>query len=325
MRAVSRTRWLVPCLLFVAVAAISQTTGPSNAKSPGASTLAPKSSAALQIALTFDDLPAHGSLPPGTTRTEVITKIAAALKLARAPSVFGFVNGNWLDQHPADISALQAWRDAGFRLGNHSWSHMNLNQHPLEEFQTDVIKNEAVLAKWKDNDFHWFRFPFLAEGDTREKRAGVRAFLLQRGYKIAGVTMSFADYLWTEPYARCRTKRDSQAIAQLEGSFLKAAEDNIEHYRAMSHTLFGRDIPYVLLMHVGALDAEMLPRVLDIYRSHGFEFIPLEKAEQDPFYAQDSDLRLAPAPDMLEGAMAERHLAIPAAPLPGVQFENICK
>ena len=325
MRTFSRSRLLVLCLLFVTAAAISQTTGASNANSPGASTLAPKSSSALQMALTFDDLPAHGSLPPGTTRTGVITKIAAALKLANAPSVYGFVNGNWLDQHPEDISALQAWHDAGFRLGNHSWSHMNLNQHSLEEFQTDVIKNEALLAKWSDNDFHWFRFPFLAEGDTPEKRAGVRAFLLQHGYKIAGVTMSFADYQWTEPYARCRTKGDSQAIAQLEGSFLKAVEDNIEHYRAMSHTLVGRDIPYVLLMHVGALDAEMLPSVLDIYRSHGFEFVTLEKAEQDPFYAQETDLRRAPAPDMLEGAMAERHLTIPDAPLPGVQFDTICR
>jgi peptidoglycan/xylan/chitin deacetylase (PgdA/CDA1 family) len=319
------SRLLSLALLFVAVSAISQTKPVIAAKTPPARNSTAKSSPPLQIALTFDDLPAHGSLPPGTTRTEVISKIVAALKHANVPPVYGFVNGNWLDQHPDDISALQAWHDAGYPLGNHTWSHMNLNQRSLEEFEADTTRNEPLLAKWKDNDYHWFRFPFLAEGDTPEKRAGVRAFLLQHGYKIAGVTMSFADYLWTEPYARCRAKGDPQAVAQLESSYLKSAEDNIGHYREMSHTLLGRDIPYVLLMHVGALDAKMLPRVLDLYRSRGFEFVTLEQAERDPFYAQDTDLHLPPAPDMLEGALAERHLTIPTAPVPAVQLDNLCK
>lgn len=323
MTSILRSLLRTVILYLLASAALSQTTNPaaSSQQTPGGT----GSSGHLRIALTFDDLPAHGSLPPGTTRTEVISKIAAALKQAKVPPTYGFVNGNWLDQHSDDISALQAWRDAGNPLGNHTWSHMNLNQHSLEEFEADTTKNEPLLAKWKDNDWHWFRFPFLAEGDTAEKRAGVRAFLLQRGYKIAGVTMSFADYMWTETYARCRAKGDSQAVAQLESSFLKSAEDNIGHYRAMSHSLLGRDIPYVLLMHVGVLDAEMLPRALDLYRSKGFEFITLEEAERDPFYAQDTHLHLAPAPDMLEGALAERHLSVPAAPAIAVHFDSLCR
>jgi len=319
------SRLFITALLFVAASAISQTTNTpaTNGQTPPGSNVKPRPP--LRIALTFDDLPAHGSLPPGTTRTEVISEIVTALKQAQVPATYGFVNGSWLDQHPDDISALQAWRDAGNPLGNHTWTHMNLNQHSLEEFQADVTKNEPLLAKFKDNDWHWFRFPFLAEGDTPEKRAGVRAFLSQHGYRIAGVTMSFADYLWTEPYARCRAKGDPQAVALLESSFLKSAEDNIGHYREMSQTLLGRDIPYVLLMHVGALDAEMLPRVLYLYRSKGFEFVTLDEAERDPFYAQDTDLHLPPAADMLEGALAERHLAVPAAPAPAVQFDNLCQ
>jgi len=314
---------LLLSLLLLAGAALCQTKDV-----PGKAANHPDSSmksAPLQMALTFDDLPAHGSLPPGTTRTEVIAKIAKALRDANVPAVYGFVNASWLEQHPDDISALQAWRDAGYPLGNHTWSHMNLNQHSLEEFQGEITKNEPWLTRWKDNDWHWFRYPFLAEGDTPEKQAAVRAFLLQRGYKIAGVTMSFADYLWTEPYARCRAKDDKQAIALLQSSFLKSAEDNIEHYRAMSHTLLGRDIPYVLLAHVGALDAEMLPRVLELYRSKGFQFVSLDEAERDPFYAQDTDLRLPPAPDMLEGALGVRHLPIPASPAPTVQFDSLCR
>ena len=124
--------------------------------------------------------------------------------------------------------------------------------------------------------------------------------------------MSFGDYQWNEPYARCRAKDDQEAIAFLEKSYLAAAEDSIAYYRTLSHALYGRDIPYVLLMHLGAFDAEMLPRLLNLYRSKGFQFVTLEQAESDAFYREDMNLTLPPGPDSLEGVMAERHLPLPA-------------
>jgi lysophospholipase L1-like esterase len=284
-----------------------------------------------QIAFTFDDLPAHASLPPGETRVEVIAKILAALHDAHMPLIYGFVNGLAVEQHPGDVAALKAWRDAGNPLGNHTWSHINLNQNSLTDFEANTTKNEALLTELMQGgltqgaDWHWFRFPFLAEGDTQEKKAGVRAFLLRRGYKVAGVTMSFGDYSWNDPYARCVAKGDKDAIATLESSYLAAADDSIRHYRQLSQTLYGRDIPYVLLMHVGAFDARMLPRLLELYRSRGFEFVTLQQAESDDFYREDTDLNLPPGPDMLEGVASERHIATISRRLPVIQFDTICK
>ena len=142
-----------------------------------------------------------------------------------------------------------------------------------------------------DSDWHWLRFPFLAEGDTPQKRADVRKYLAAHGYKIASVTMSFGDYMWNEPYARCIAKNDTAAIAQLESSYLEAASTDADFRRAMSKALYGHDIPYVLLMHVGAFDARMLPRLLKLYRDKGFTFISIQDAENDPFYASASILR----------------------------------
>jgi len=179
----------------------------------------------LHIAITFDDLPAHSALPPGETRLEVASKIIAALRDAHLPPTYGFVNGLRVEEQPADATVLQAWRAVGYPLGNHAWSHMNLNQHTLEEFEADVSRNEPLLSRWmnerddRDNDWHWFRFPFLAEGDTPEKKTGIRAYLAQRGCKVAAVTMSFGDYQWNEPYARCKAKGDEKAIALLEKSY----------------------------------------------------------------------------------------------------------
>jgi peptidoglycan/xylan/chitin deacetylase (PgdA/CDA1 family) len=203
---------------------------------------------------------------------------------------------------------------------------MNLNQHTIEEWEADVLRDEPVIAPlMKSEDWHWFRYPFLAEGDTPEKRATIRSFFLQHGYRIAGVTMSFSDYRWTEPYARCKAKGDSKAIATLQETYLESADKSIDYYRELSHRFFGRDIPYVLLMHIGALDAEMLPRLVELYKSRGFQFVTLQQAESDEFYRVSTDLRLPPAPDMLEGLAAERHIAMPPPPQLSVEPESLCK
>jgi lysophospholipase L1-like esterase len=291
---------------------------------------------APKIAITFDDLPAHGSLPPGATRMEVIAKIITALRNAHVPPVYGFVNGVRIEEQPADAAVLQAWHAAGNPLGNHAWSHMNLNQHSLEDFEQDVVRDEPVLAavvkdektkdeRMKEEDWHWFRYPFLAEGDMQEKKTAFRAFLRQHGYKIAAVTTGFGDYLWTEPYARCKAKGDTAAIKIMEDSYLSAASESVDYYRSLSHTLYQREIPYVLLMHAGAFSAEMLPRLLEVYRRKGFEFVTLPEAERDDFYRSAIDLNLPPGVETLEEAMRARHLPSPPRTDFAAQLESLCR
>jgi len=52
-------------------------------------------------------------------------------------------------------------------------------------------------------------------------------------------------------------------------------------FRQLSRMVYRRDIKYVLLMHVGAFDAKMLPELLALYRSKGVSFISLPVA--DPY------------------------------------------
>jgi peptidoglycan-N-acetylglucosamine deacetylase len=284
------------------------------------------SAGAQQVAFTWDDLPAHSALPPGETRVEIGKKIIAAMKDAHMPPVYGFVNGVQTENEPLSTPMLKEWRDAGLPLGSHTWSHMNLNQRPLADWEADVLKDEPILKSYMgDADWHWLRFPYLAEGDTAEKRDAARKFLAEHGYRIAAVTMSFADYMYNEPYARCVAKNDAAGIAQLEKSYLGAADAYLGYSRAMSKALYGRDIPYVLLMHVGALDARLLPRLLQLYRDRGVTFVSLEDVEKDPFYKNDLDLSLPGNPDSLEQAMSARGLALPARPHDDLDVNAVCR
>ncbi len=279
---------------------------------------APAPDKAPAIALTFDDIPVHGALPPGQTRAGIIRAIAAALKRVGAPA-FGFLNGGIGLDDPTGADAVAAWRAAGLPLGNHGYSHLDLARVGASAFLADAVRNEAPLAAAAGGtDWHWFRYPFLSEGQVPAVRDTVRAGLKARGYRIAAVTMGFDDFKWNQPYAACAARGDRRGIAALAEGFLADARIAADNARARARVTAGRDIPYVLLMHVGAFDAYMLPRLLDLYRRMGFRFVTLPAAQADPFYAAANDPSLPGPTPSLAGPDALPPLLPLAGPAPGL-------
>ena len=263
--------------------------------------------AAPMIAITIDDLPAHGPLPPGVDRRQVIDTIIAALRAGNVPA-HGFVNGSFGRDDPQSPGVLAAWHAAGLALGNHSFSHGAIDAGTPAAFLADIDRNEPFVP---EGSARWFRYPFLAEGATDATRDTVREGLKARGYRVAAVTMGFADYAWNPPYARCMAKGDRAAVAALETSYLAAARDAAVRARTLSQAVLGRDVPYVLLMHAGALDARMMARMIALYRTMGFRFVDLATAQADPFYATANDLGVQALSPSLDRAAAARGIAVP--------------
>jgi len=282
---------------------------------------------AQQVAITIDDLPSHGALPSGTTRVDVTRAILAALKSAHVPQVYGFVNAGRLEKNPEDLEVLKMWREAGQPLGNHTYTHMNFNENTPEAFEENIEKNEPTLKLLMGGaNWHWFRYPYLWEGDTVEKRHVVRSYLANHGYHIAQVTLDFEDYAWNGPYARCVEKKDEKAIAWLKESYLHTAREYMDLDRKMARQVFHRNIKYVLLMHVGAFDALMLPDLLQQMKKQGFRFVTLEKAESDRAYQVDPDAALKNGGTLLDQFFDSRHLQYPPhAEKPMKQLAEICK
>ncbi|HEU0100377.1 MAG TPA: polysaccharide deacetylase family protein [Allosphingosinicella sp.] len=277
------------------------------ATSPDRPTSAP------EIAITIDDLPVHGPIPTGQTPLDVAREMTAALEAGGVRTAYAFVNGRWTETAPETLEALELWRRAGVALGNHSWSHANVNALDPAAYEEEIARNEPLLESlMAGEDWRWFRYPYLAEGDDPAKRSAVRAILARRGYRIAAVTMDFSDWQWTAPYARCRSLGDEGAISELERLYLAAAKESAGFYRGLARSLYGRDIPYVLLMHTGAFDARMLPRLIALYRELGFRFVTLNEAESDPAYRDDVDPARPAGLQSLERRAVAR--GIPLAP-----------
>jgi peptidoglycan/xylan/chitin deacetylase (PgdA/CDA1 family) len=238
-----------------------------------------------RVALTFDDLPNHGPLPPGMSRVDVAKSIIGTLKTDLTPPVYGFINARQLETHPSDGEVLRLWREAGFPLANHTFSHMDLHANTAEDFERDATANEPALrTHMPGGGWQWFRYPFLREGNSSEKYRDVRSMLARRGYRIAQVTLSFDDYAYNDPYARCVARNDSDGIAWLEQSYRERAAESIVRGREAARALFGRDIAHVMLLHIGAFETVMLPRLLELLKERGFMLTTLEDAQADDAY-----------------------------------------
>lgn len=282
---------------------------------------------AEDVAITFDDLPLNGTLPPGITQTQVVKDVLAILKAHRVPQVYGFVNAIKLEGNPDGAQALKLWVAEGERVGNHTYSHTDLHKNTSEDFLQDVRRDEPDLELLDASDsWRWLRYPYLREGDTLEKRRDVRAKLLERRYRIAQVTLDYEDYLWNSSYARCVAKGDKNAIAWLHSSYLSIASSYLDADRQMAQLVFEHPISHVLLLHLGAFSSSILPDLLDLLKRKDFTLVTLETAQRDAAYDTDPDAGSKYGGTLLEQWMDARALKYPPIEKkPYKQLEAICQ
>ena len=287
---------------------------------------------AQKLAITIDDLPQNGALPPGVTRVDITRNTLAVLKKRHVPPVYGFINAKKLEGSVDGAEALKLWA-AAEPFGNHTYTHMDLEQNTAEAFERDVEQNEPTLellatpgAGKSGNDWHWLRYPYLHEGDTVEKRRAVRDYLTKRGYKIAQVTLDWEDYMWNSAYARCAAKDDKKSIEWLRTSYLSTASDFLDLGRAQAKLIYGHEINYVLLMHLGAFSSTIMPDALDLLKKKGFKLVTLEEAESDPVYQGDPDIGLHDAGTLLDQMMQLKQIKYPEhTDKPYKELQSVCQ
>ena len=248
------------------------------------------------VAVTFDDLPG----PPGGLVSNDVAglrentrKLLAALTETNVP-VVGFVNEGKLlvgGESPADAEArkavLKMWIDAGFELGNHTFSHRDLNTTPLAEFEEDVVRGEPVvraLLAERGKKLRYFRHPFLHVGLELDKRRAFESFLAERGYAVAPVTIDNDEYIHAAIYADALRRGDREMATKIGADYLRYMEGVFAFIEDVSRRLLGREIRQILLLHANTLNADLFGRLAESMKAHGYAFITLEKALTDEAY-----------------------------------------
>jgi peptidoglycan/xylan/chitin deacetylase (PgdA/CDA1 family) len=283
---------------------------------------------AQKVAITFDDLPQNGDLPPGVTRAETAKNVLAILKERHVPPVYGFINAQKLEGSTDGAEALKLWA-AAEPVGSHTYAHMDLEENSALAFEREIAEDEPALELLSGDakgSWRWFRYPYLHEGDTVEKRRAVRAYLKAHGYRIAQVTLDWEDYLWNTAYARCAAKNDAKSIEWLRSSYLNTASEFLDLGRAQAKLIYGHEINYVLLMHLGAFSSTILLEALDLLKKRGFTLVTLEEAESDAAYEGDPDVGLHDAGTLLDQWMQVKQIKYPEhADKPYKEIESVCK
>jgi hypothetical protein len=281
----------------------------------------------FDVAVTVDDLSVHGPLPKGQTWPAIADSYIATLKAHGVPRAWGFVNAKRLAEQPGSSPVLDAWRRAGYPLGNHTFSHMGLSQAPsLQAWQDDVKAGEpGIAARMAGQDWHVLRFPFLDGGNDPARHDAAAAWLRAEGYRIADVSISFDDWAYTEAYGRCLARGDQAAIADMKADYSRRVDAAIVRTRALSQRVYGRMVPQVLLTHLGAWSAATLPDVMAKLDAAGARYVSLEQAQSDAAYRE-------PSPRAGVGVLMERRAqdagidlaGVPAgAPLP--KLDGVCR
>src|SRR5437868_5961967 len=134
------------------------------------------SEAQPEIAFTFDDPTTKDAA--GLSPRELNERVLTALAGHKLRSVL-FVCGMRVDSE-AGRELVSSWDRAGHLIGNHTYSHLNFGGVPLDSFAQDALKNEPLIGSYS-NFTRLFRYPYFKEGDTAEKRDGMRAVLKQHG------------------------------------------------------------------------------------------------------------------------------------------------
>lgn len=241
-----------------------------------------------QLAITIDDLPrgGDGGASDLTGLRAMTRDLLRPFREQRIP-VIGFVNAG---RSQLDASGLQEvlklWLDAGAELGNHSYSHPDINSVALDVYTADIVRGEAAIREAlapRGKTLEFYRHPFLHTGPTPQIKKGLQDFLDGRGYRVAPVTLDNADYAfaaaWLQPELRSRVR----------DAYVPYMESTVEFFERRSVEVFGREIPQILLIHANALNAELMPKLLGMFRRRGYRFITLETALADPAYRSPDD------------------------------------
>ena len=248
--------------------------------------------AARVMAVTIDDLPTASVLGNEIAMAEGITvDLLVALARHHVPAI-GFVNERKLQTDGRvdrrRVALLQRWIDAGLELGNHTFSHPDLHETPIERFEREVLDGENVTRRLlgaRGKRPRYFRHPFLHTGRTLETRRAFDAFLARHGYRVAPVTIDNSDYVYAAAYDRSLARGDRETKDRIASAYVAYMAEVVAYYEQQSVALLGRELKQTLLVHASALNAATFDALAARLEARGYRFVTLDEALSDPAYA----------------------------------------
>ena len=235
-----------------------------------------------QICITFDDLPVvrvHDRIK----RLMITDEILGVLEEYNVTAA-GFVIGSEIE---GDEDIIASWIEAGHTIGNHTWSHPDLNEIPPAFYIQDIVKGAEAIKDILDQagqEARYFRYPYLHYGNNSSSKEAVADYLETQGYRVAHVTIDTEDYVYNLQFETIAEAGDSVEIVRLGNEYIDHIMERLAEAEKLANDL-GGPIRHILLLHANRLNAEFLPDLLAEIEFLGYKFVSLDKALADPVYS----------------------------------------
>ena len=217
------------------------------------------------------------------------------------------------DADPKRNELIRQWGLAGHQIGNHTATHPDFDRVSLADYEQEMLACDAAI-RGMPGFTPRFRFPYLKEGNTAEKRDRFRAFLDSKSYQSGPVSVDTSDWYYSQRLSG-RLKRDPNAnMLPYRDAYLRHLYDRAQYYDGLSRTVLGRSVAHVMLLHHNLINALFLRDVMQQFRDRGWTLIDSEVAFRDPVYGMRPDT--LPAGESILWALAQLK-GVPGLRYPG--------
>ncbi|HEY0670985.1 MAG TPA: polysaccharide deacetylase family protein [Longimicrobiales bacterium] len=244
-----------------------------------------------EVAVTFDDVPGVHLPARGCHYTELAQLNQTLLEVLarhRVPATGLVVESNLCNGDDASLGdLLTMWLDAGMELGNHSFSHPDLNTVSPDVYNADILRGAAStqrVLQERGKTLKYFRHPYLHTGRDRRTKAAVDAFLAEHGYQVAPVTIDNQEWVFAAVYARALSRQDHVTMQRVGDAYLVYMEEMFAFFEDLSVEVLGYEVRQVLLLHANPLNAAYIDALVRMMKRRGYHFVSLDRALEDPAY-----------------------------------------
>ena len=251
---------------------------------------APAQSTTKYVAFTIDDLPVVTERKGTEARVDITKRLLRNIRAAKVPLI-GFVNENKLyvdgKRDESQVDLLRMWLGSGSELGNHTFSHANIDVVGLPAYEDEILRGETItkqLLQERGRTIRYFRHPYLRTGNSLAVKADLGRFLADHGYRIAPVSIDDGDYIFARAYERSFDKGDRKLAKKIGEDYLSYMNDKIAYWERQSDRLFGRQINQILLIHASLMNSELIGHLAQVFERRGYKFIDLDTALKDDAY-----------------------------------------
>ncbi|MCK5703638.1 MAG: polysaccharide deacetylase family protein [Cyclobacteriaceae bacterium] len=244
-----------------------------------------------EICITFDDLPVVSyDFKDIEFQQSIIQKLIHTFNDYQIPAI-GFVNESKLfvygELNNEKVALLKMWLEAGYALGNHTYSHKDYHKVSYRKFTKDILKGEKVckpLVKEYGQEYIYFRHPYLHVGMNKSSHDSLRAFLTKHGYEEAPVSIDNDDYIFAYAYNKAMLDNDEHLMKKIGNDYVDYMEVKLLFFENQSEKLFGRNIKHILLLHASVINADYIDELAERFKNNGYSFIAMEDALTDQAY-----------------------------------------